>query len=268
MHELARTTCRQKVAFAAWAAIWIAAAAGCGSSVYGEKFQNRLDELHLSSTFSEVLTDQPTDGLPINFRIPKGLTKAYNQISADSDNDNHRISRLKFAPAFLPDFPGLMTMFEGEADSTPEFKAPYYLYIGEGTESAVKGKFPYQEWRDRIQRSRMKPGAWEDVEAQTPKGAKLKWKRLTVTGKHVWEVTRRGSRTPENPSVDTFFQMWVYETPQTIAVLGWWSTNSMRPTMQQMAELTAGTAVVSPSAAVAPAPGATTSTSTPVKTTP
>ena len=38
------------------AAAWIAAVAGCGSSVYGEKFQHRLEELQISSEFS-VLRD-------------------------------------------------------------------------------------------------------------------------------------------------------------------------------------------------------------------
>jgi hypothetical protein len=244
-------THRAKAALLLCAAAWLATAAGCGSSVYADKFQHRLEELKTSAEFSAVLTDLPTEGLPINFRIPKAFTKAFNQVSIDEET-KRKISPAKFAPACLPDFPGLQRMFEGQTSSKDlKSKVPFFLYVGEGDAAAVKGKFPYEEWRERIKRGRLAPGQWEDVDAPTPKGEKLKWKRLIATGKHVWDVTPIKTNTTEYPSLDTFFQMWVFESPQTIAILGWWSTEDARgpSDIEKLAKLTAGTAVVSPTAA-------------------
>jgi hypothetical protein len=251
MNEFARKMHRWKGVLLACAAAWIAAAAGCGSSVYAEKFQHRLEELQISSQFSVLRA--PTDDLAINFRVPQLFTKEFNQVSADPDNNNKRIVGLKFAPPFLPDFPGLQLMFEGEY-AGKDAKTPVYLYIGEGDPTAVKGKFPYEQWHDRLKRGRMTPGPWEDVEVQTPKGEKLHWMRLIAKGKHVYDIERNNK--VEYNAVDTFFQMWVYEAPQAIAILGWWSTEDARaPTdIEKLAQLTAGTAVVSPMAAAVPAP--------------
>ena len=78
--------------------------------------------------------------------------------------------------------------------------------------------------------------------------------RLIAKGKFAYEQER--NRKLGNDSVDTFFQMWVYEpkeSPQAIAVLGWWSTEEARvpSNIEKLAQLTAGTAVVSPAAAAA-----------------
>ena len=209
--------------------------------------------------FSNVLFAEPTKGLAINFRIPKDLDdpkKVYNEFSLDAENNNHRILRQKFAPAFLSEFPAELLMYEGETKGK-ENKAPYFLYIGEGDAAEVKGKFHYEEWRDRITRGRMTPGKWEDVDVQTPKGEKLKgWKRITAKGKHAWDMTTMKTNITSYPSVDTFFQMWVYETPQTIAILGWWSTEEARTSsdIEKLAMVTAGTAVVSQVASAPSAP--------------
>ena len=143
MNQSGRRNHFATVALAACAAAWIAAAAGCGSSVYGEKFQHRLDELRISSEFSVLRT--PTDDLPINFRFPLVFTKEFNQFSADPDNNNKRILPLRFGPPFVPDFPGLQLMMEGEF-AGKDVKTPLYLYVGDGDPSTVKGKFPYEQW--------------------------------------------------------------------------------------------------------------------------
>jgi hypothetical protein len=238
-------------ALAACAAVWVAAAAGCGSSVYGEKFQHRLDELRISGEFS-VLRGTTND-LAINFRFPLVFTKEFNQISADPENNNKRILPLRFAPPFMHDFPGLQLMLEGQF-AAKDVKTPLYLYVGEGDPSSVKGKFPYEQWRERLKRGRLTPGSWEPVDAQTPKGDKLHWMRLIARGKHVYDIERNNNIAYN--AVDTFFQMWVYEAPQAIAVLGWWSTEDARgpSEIEKLAMLTAGTAVVSPTAAAAVAP--------------
>lgn len=240
----------------AGACVVIAASAGCGSSVYGEKFNHRLEELQISSEFS-VLRD-PTDDLPINFRFPMLFTKEFNRVSVDLENDNKRILPTKFAPPFLPDFPGQQLMLEGDFINK-DVRTPIFLYVGEGDPTTVKGKFPYEQWRERLGRSLMKPEAWKQVEVQTPKGGKLSWNRLTAKGKFEYDVER--NRKIVLDAVDTFFQLWVYEpkdTPQAIAVLGWWSTEEVRlpSDIEKLARLTAGTAVVSPRAVAAAAAAA------------
>ena len=246
---------REAIALLVCAAVSIAAAGGCGSSVYGQKFEHRLELLRISSEFSVLR--KPTIDLAINFRVPKLFKQEFTKVSADPENNNHRISPSKFGPPFLIGFPGLERMFEGEYEAK-NATSPVFLYIGEGNPAETKGKFPYKEWSERITRGRFQPSAWEAVDVQTPSGEKLKWQRLTAKGKFVYNVAV--NHVVQYPSVDTFFQMWVYETPQAVAVLGWWSTEEARlpSDIEKLAMLTAGTAVVSqnpPAPPVAPPTG-------------
>lgn len=224
------------------AAAWVAAASGCGTSVYGQKFQQRLDQLEYSSQFSPLR--DPTTDLAINFRVPQLFIKEYTSISADPENESHRISITRFAPPGLPDFPGLERKFEVQV-SIPNVggQTQIALWIGEGPTASIRGKFPYSQWANRLKQTGYEvTHPWEDISAPTPDHGTLNWKRL--------EAQRK---TDDGTAI---FQMWIYETPKQIAVLGWMTDKRIWEDSKigELAKVTAGTATISASAAAEPVP--------------
>jgi len=253
-----RGTILWQIALATCAAGWLATAAGCGTSVYGEKFNKRLDELKITSAFAELR--RPTDDLPINFRIPLIFTAAYDRNSAHPLDEGKRIHQDRVAPGFMQDFPGLRVMYQGEVDDPPPPQnptqtVPYYCYVGEGATDSVKGKFPYDLWLARVKRNQPDVRGWESVEVPMPEVnaagqvKKLTWKRLVAKGKQEFDLVsfpKSPSPRREYQSLDGYFELWVYETPQWIAVLGWRAPQSVvdKIHLSELAKLTAGTAVV------------------------
>ncbi len=253
-------TVARQIALATCAA-WLATLAGCGTSVYGEKFNKRLDELKITSPFAELR--QPTTDLPINFRIPLLFTEAYDRNSAHpldaQDGKPQRVHRDRVAPPFMQEFPGLRVMYQVELDDPPPPQAkvqtlPVYCYLGEGATASVKGKFPYDVWLAQIKNGLHDPDikGWETVEVNAPEVnaagqlKKLTWKRLVAKGKQEFDMVSFNTR--EFKTVDGYFELWVYETPEWTAVLGWRAPQSIveRIHLPELAKLTAGTAVVNP----------------------
>jgi hypothetical protein len=239
----------------------LSATAGCGTSVYAEKFNKRLDELKITSAFAELR--QPTDDLPINFRIPRIFTEAYDRNSAHpldaQSGQPKRVHRDRVAPPFMQEFPGLRAMYQVELDEPPPPQnrvqtLPVYCYLGEGATASVKGKFPYDVWLAQIRSGLHDPDikGWETVEVNTPEVnaagqvKKLTWKRLVAKGKQEFDMVDFSTR--EFKTVDGYFELWVYETPDWTAVLGWRAPQSIveRIHLSELAKLTAGTAVVNP----------------------
>lgn len=239
----------------------LTASAGCGTSVYAEKFNKRLDELKITSPFAELR--QPTDDLPINFRIPLLFTEAYDRNSAHpldaQAGQPKRIHPDRVAPPFMQDFPGLRVMYQVELDEPPPPQnkvqsLPVYCYLGEGATASVKGKFPYDAWLAQIKNRLHDPdiNGWETVEVNTPElnaagqVKKLTWKRLVAKGKQEFDMVNFSTR--EFKTLDGYFELWVYETPEWTAVLGWRAPQSIveRIHLPDLAKLTAGTAVINP----------------------
>ena len=217
-----------RLAIVTCAASCLATAAGCGTSVYAEKFNKRLEELKITSPFADLR--QPTDDLPINFRIPLIFSEAYDRNSAHPLDEGKRIHVDRVAPPFMMDFPGLRVMYQGEVDDPPPpqnavRRLPYYCYLGEGATASLKGKFPYDAWLARIKKNQPDTQGWETVEVNTPEInaagqiKKLTWKRLVAKGPQEFDIVNY--RTREFKTLPGHFELWVYETPQWIAVLGW-----------------------------------------------
>lgn len=243
---------RAGVLLAICAAVSVSAASGCGSSAYGDLFQHRLEQLKISSQFT-VLRD-PTTDLAINFRVPQVFTKEFTPLSADPDNDSRRIAPFRFLPPGLPGFPGLLRRFE--AEYLGQERSTVSLLVGEGDPATVKDKFPYGLWQTRLQLAGFQVGKWEPVKVQSPTGGALDWNRLKAKTSVLSKSEQGNGKGPATITVN--YEMWVYETPQAIAVLGWLAKEDAWTALLvgKLAELTAGTAVVSPNAAAILAPAA------------
>ncbi len=226
-------------------------AAGCGSGAYAEKFDKRLTELRNASPFL-VMTDEPTDDLAINFRVPRAFTECYDRFSAhpgDEHTDNKRTRLDRLLPPFLPDKDGFCYTFEAKwIDPSDQAEAPLYLYVWE--HAAAKEKH-LDQIRGYLRARLGDPKAdWEAVSVPTPTGGSLNWKKLHLHGMQSFAVRQNG--------VDVFaqqlgvFEAWLYEAPNWEMILAWrttdkaWDAKINDVAVKDMPALTAGTIVLPP----------------------
>jgi hypothetical protein len=225
--------------------------AGCGGGAYAEKFDETLKKLRNASPFM-ALSDDPTDDLAINFRVPRALTECYDRYSAhpgDDHTDNKRTRIDRLLPPFLPDKDGYCYTFETRwTDPTDQAEHPIYLYVWE--HEATKEKH-LEQIRGYLRARLGDPKAdWENVSVPTPTGGSLNWKKLHLHGMQSFAVKQNG--------VDVFaqqlgvFEAWIYESPNWDMILAWrttdkgWEAKINDVAVKDMPTLTAGTIVLPP----------------------
>jgi hypothetical protein len=231
-------------------------ASGCGSGAYAEKFDKRLTELRNASPFT-VLTDEPTDDLAINFRVPIAFRACYDRHSAHAGDDNKRIHLDRVLPPFMPETNGFCYMFEADwADPADQIEHPVYLYVWEHEKTKDAH---FDQARDYLRMRLQDPKAdWETVSVPTPTGEPpLNWKKLHLHG--MQSLATRQSGVDTRKLQMGVFEVWLYESPTWDMILGWrttdkgWDAKINDVPVKDMPALTAGTLVLPPVAPKNPA---------------
>ncbi len=190
--------------------------AGCGTGTYNDHYDHRLADLKQTSKFS-VLTQQPTDDLPVNFRVPKVFTSSYELKSEDPHEHGKHVQPQIIMPPFLYSPIGFRRMYEGKnAD-----KKPFYLYVWMYDADRPKDASAGEDAVRNALRFALKDAnaKWEDVEADTPDGQTRKWRHLLVKGDQEFEIERSGNL--ENDRQEGVFDVWLYKTPGWDVMLAW-----------------------------------------------
>jgi hypothetical protein len=195
----------------------LALSAGCGSSIYAEKMKNRLDELKQVSAFA-ALYKEPTDDLPVNFRMPLSITRAFDLFSVDPVESSKHVARDRVLPPFLQDGVGFRRTFEGAYEPNPSSSIPYFIYIWEF--DAPRPKDGLEKLRDIIRfKLHDEKANWEPVEVKTPEGTTITWQRLHIKAEQTFETKRNGL--VNDDSFPGVFELWAFETPGWDVLLGW-----------------------------------------------
>jgi hypothetical protein len=189
---------------------------GCGTGTYNDRYDHRLAELKQTSKFS-VLTHDPTDDLPVSFRVPKVFEHSYELKSEDPHDRGKHIAPQILMPPFLINPVGFQRMYEGMNTD----KKPFYLYVwmydAERPKDASGGE---DAVRNALRTILNDPSAdWQTVDADTPDGQTRKWKHLLLKGDQEFEIERSGNL--ENDRQAGVFDLWLYKTPGWDVMLGW-----------------------------------------------
>lgn len=226
-------------------------AAGCGTSAYEALLTQRLTDAKRLAPFTQLhpLTLVPDTRMRI--RIPKLFSASY-KIDSPHQQDGGKISPQRVQPPFLfmPGFQLCYEQFEMDAAAT---RLPFYCYLyalpaNQGANLiaqipiVLKQQFPD-----------LAP-AWEDTTVESEGGGNLAWKRLRVEGEQVFDARLQGKQN-EFIKVPGVFELWLHETPDYIVMVGWRIPSSLQDKVHllDLAPFTAGTLVIEPAPAEAPA---------------
>ena len=188
---------------------------GCGTGTYNDRYDRRLSELRQTSRFS-VLAHDPTDDLPVNFRVPKIFEHSYDLKSEDPHNTGKHIAPQIVMPPFLYSPMGFRRTYEGMNAE----KKPFYLYVWMYDAERPKDASGGEDAVRNALRSILgdKTADWQTVAADTPDGQTLNWKHLLLKGEQEFEIEQSGNL--QNERHDGIFDLWLYKTAGWDVMLG------------------------------------------------
>jgi hypothetical protein len=199
-------------------------ASGCGTSDYNQLVDRGVATLRSSVKFHGLFGPSTIPGTPYSVRVPVLYTNSYNQQSAhpdDGDKINPQRLQAPFMPASLP----TKLMFEGTVKEGNR-KLPFYCYI-----TAVEAK-PGDA--DRIA-SEIATGlksvspdqapVWEPVDADTPTGKAIPWRRIRAEGEQPFMV--KVDDQLEIQKLPGVYEVWLHEDSDQVVMIGWRAPKSI-----------------------------------------
>jgi hypothetical protein len=219
---------------------------GCGTGAYDSLYSAHLKEIELASQFG-VLYPGSTEitGSNLVIRLPKMMNQAYNKNSIYSFDANGEIDPERLNPPFLNPFPGLVNCYEAFVKDPAGDNLPFYLYTGIRPLSPEGKAGLKQELLGKL-KALAADASLEDVEALTPQGAKIVWKKIAIAMPQLFFPSGQGRMGAK--MLDGSFELWLYEAPTSLVLLGWRAPQTVAGTinLSNLAKLTAGTLHVRP----------------------
>jgi len=243
----------------------LGAVSGCGTSEYEALVAARFKDVQLQGPFRKLFAPAAIPGTPFKIRVPMVFNSSYLANSPHTD-DGEKINPQRVQPPFL-ELPGFRLCYEGVAASVSS-SPPFYCYLAAFPCKPGDG----EKWEADLQ-AKLKalfpntPDTWETVQALTPKGDSLTWKKIRVINEQDW-LTNDAEGKVKPTRMNGTFELWLYEGNDHIVLMAWRVPASLdappagggaddRPDMAIMPGRTAGTLVFEPEAEQpAAAPGA------------
>jgi hypothetical protein len=263
-------------ALVAWACFF-AGLAGCGTADYEKVMNDRLNALRSAAPFLTLWGPTELPDTPIKIRVPMAFKNSYSENSPHPE-DGAKISPDRVEPPFLP-LPGFKLCYEAHVE-TAEGRPPFYCYLAAVPSKAGDAQKLAADLQAKLKtKFKDTPEAWENVDANSPEGTGLPWKKIRITGEQPFRV-REAAGGIASKNLPGVFELWMYEAADYVVLVGWRAptaiegpsappadpsvspngvvipvTQDVRPDFSTMPNLTAGTLKIEQPAAAAPPEG-------------
>ena len=196
----------------------LAVLAGCGSSDYNRLAASRLATVRGEARFRSLFGPTKLPGTPISIRVPTIFRNSYVENSAHKE-DGATIRPERVQPPFLQ-LPGFKVCYEGHSFDPEVGKLPYYCYL-----AAVPAKPGDAETLAADLQAKLKeqfkdtPDEWSGVDAESPTGKAVQWKKIRVTGDQPFRFFSAGTViTKDRPGI---FELWICDKSDYVVIVGW-----------------------------------------------
>ena len=206
-------------------ALLLSALSGCGTSQYNALANRGVARLRGEAKFQGLYAPTAIPGSPFSVRVPVIFTNSYTPNSGHPD-DGDKINPLRMQPPFLPAGDAIKLTYEGTTKDAEGRKVPYYCYVAAGEakpgevdklasdiESGLKQIFPEP------------PPAWESVDADTPLGKAMNWRKIRAVGPQPFFVKVDGK--VEQQKLPGVFELWLHDAGDHVAIIAWRSPVSV-----------------------------------------
>lgn len=204
---------------AAWLAMscFVAALCGCGTSEYNRLATQRLGSARGEAKFRSLFGPTTLEHTPIKIRVPMVFRTSYREDSAHPI-DGEIIDPDRLQPPFLR-LPGFKICYEGFCTDPGVGRLPYYCYL-----AAVPGKPGDAEDLATELQAKLKekfkdaPDEWDVVDAESPDGKAIQWKKLRVQGDQSFRFLKDQKLSHELPGI---FEIWICEKSDYTVMVAW-----------------------------------------------
>jgi hypothetical protein len=208
--------------------LWMAVAClfvttGCGTSEYNRLASARFATLRGDAKFRSLFGPTKLPDTPVSIRVPQIFKNSYVENSSHKV-DGATIHPDRLQPPFLQ-LPGFKICYEGTGFAAEVGQVPYYCYLaalpgkpGDGEAIAAELQAKLKEvFKDT-------PEEWTGVDAESPTGTAVQWKKLRVVGNQKFRVGV--TRSVQDREVAGIFELWICEKSGWVIIVGWRTPSS------------------------------------------
>jgi hypothetical protein len=205
-------------------ACFIATLCGCGTSEYNRLATHRLGTARGEAKFRSLFGPTALADTPIKIRVPMVFRTSYREDSAHPI-DGPKVHPDRLQPPFL-ELPGFKICYEGLCNDPSVGRLPYYCYL-----AAVPGKPGDAENLAKELQAKLRekfkdaPDEWSVVDAETPDGKAVQWKKIRVQGVQPFRFLKDQKMSHDLPGI---FELWICEKADYIVMVGWRSPESVQ----------------------------------------
>ena len=206
----------------------LAAASGCGTPAYTDLLNHRLDELRAGAPFRVLYGPTRLPDTPIQVRLPQAFRRSFVEISPHPD-DGERVRADRIQPPFLK-LDGFRMCYEGRGNDPNAGVVNFYCYLwaipskaGEADKIAADIQ---TKLNDAFKESKAE---WQSVDAATPDGKALSWRKIRVEGPQKFAHYRNQEDKNNKASAEfpAIFELWMFDTQEYVVLIGWRSPTSV-----------------------------------------
>lgn len=223
----------------------LASATGCGTSAYNSQVDRAFATLRNEAKFQGLYAPTQIPETQFSVRVPVIFTQSFTPQSAHPD-DGDTINKKRMQPPFLPSDDIRLT-YEGMTPGADGSNLPYYCYLAvvdakpgdadklaDAVMSGLKQLMPDSKEK------------WESVDADTPEGKAIPWRKLRLTADQPFFVKVDGK--VETKNLPGIFELWLHDAGEHLVIIGWRTPSSIEGPQTGEFSLVGGIAVPTPNA--------------------
>ncbi len=223
----------------------LATTTGCGTSAYNSQVDRAFASLRNEAKFQGLYAPMQIPDTQFSLRVPVIFTQSFTPKSSHPD-DGDTINPKRMQPPFLPSDDIRLT-YEGMTPDTDGVNLPYYCYI------AVADAKPGDA--DKLADSvisglkQLMPDSkeeWVPVDADTPEGKAIPWRKLRLTVEQPFFV--KVNDKVETRNLPGIFELWLHDAGDHLVIMGWRTPSSIEGPQTGEFSVAGGIAMPTPNA--------------------
>lgn len=196
---------------------------GCGMGEYNRLMKRNLGAMRSESKFRNLYAPTQLPGTPISIRVPRIYSQSYQADSAHND-DGPAINPDRLQPPFLR-LPGFKLCYEGSVLSGAD-KLPHYCYLAAvPSQPGDADKLANQLQAQLNETFPEATVSWEPVDAPTPSGFSVHWRKLRLEGEQPFLVKTGDLLAPK--TLPGIFELWIHDAGQYVVLVAWRTPKSI-----------------------------------------
>lgn len=198
---------------------------GCGSSEYNRLVGKRLGELRGEARFRSLFGPTTLSGTPVSIRVPQMFKNSYVEDSSHPI-DGATIDPDRVQPPFLK-LPGFKLCYETNLPDPERGSVPVYCYLGAVPGKAGDADLIAKDLHDKLKETFKDTPEFEVVDADTPTGKPVQWKKLRITADQPFKVLDLSTRKMVAQKLPAIFELWVCDKTDYVVLMAFRAPTSV-----------------------------------------